>query len=142
MSTTPSPSVMPKFKRPTEPEAPVVEERIVAEFQPKTGSRVRPGFTVQIVEKPHDGVIKAKQLVKMEPGTVVRAFLHGEPRGGERTVETAVPSEDGSVVTVTFSSNDPVTEYKAAYRFYVDALVGTPVQERRTVPALVEYEEV
>lgn len=143
MSTTATPALMPKFKQPavqTTDTEPV--ERIVAEFVPQAGARVRPGFKVQIVEVPHTGEIKAKELVRMEPGTQVRAFLHGEPRGGVRTVAEAVPNEDGSVVTVTFSSAHPVTEYKAAYRFHVEALVGTPVQIRRQVPALVDYEEV
>lgn len=135
--STPSPALMPQFKVPVVDVEPT--ERIVSEFDAEAGAKVRPGFKIQIVETPHDGVIKAKNA---QPGQTVRAFLNGEPRGGERVVDSVTPNEDGSLINITFLSAHPTTEYKAAYRFYVEDLVGTPVRTRRQVPALVPYEEV
>jgi len=147
MSSTaavPSPSVMEKFAPKPPVDEPVAETPtvtvVLADLDPmQPGQIVRPGLREQFVEVDHDGVIKAKQV---KEGMVVRAFLHGKPCGGERTVSTVKRSEDGSMVHVEFSSPHPPTDYKAAYRFFVKALVGTKVRQRTVVPALVPYEEV
>jgi hypothetical protein len=134
MSTIPSPSVMAKFK------APVATEVVVADVQPvDPGTTVRPGLRDEVQALAHDGVVKTKHL---QPGQVVRAFAHGEPRGGERVIESIERLDDGAMVLVTFSSPHPPTEYKAAYRWYDASLEGATIRRTRQVPALVAYEEV
>jgi hypothetical protein len=125
MNVRPTPLMMPKQR---------TQEQITAVLEP--GSVVRPG--TRVVEKAvtHDGVIKAKHL---EAGMVVRAWVHGAPRGGVRVVKAVTKSSDGSTVTVEFSSPHPTTEYKAAYRFFVPKLKGTPVIVTTREPALVDY---
>jgi hypothetical protein len=138
MSNIPSPSVMQRF-------APKTKVRnlpvVIAQTEPEAPASglVRPGLREQVVEVLHDGVIKAKTL---KSGQKVRAFLHGAPRGGERTVSKVTRSQDGATVIVEFSSPHPTTEYKAAYRFYDATLVDTVVRHIEKVPALVAYEEV
>ena len=128
--STPSPSLMPKFKAPA----------IIATTQVTEPAKiVRPGMREQVTAVQHDGVVKAKNLKK---GQVVRAWLHGGPKGGERVVESVERIEDGAMVRVTFSSPHPTTDYKAAYRFYDASLVGTTVEHITKQPALVPYEEV
>lgn len=135
--TVPSPSVMARFKKPTE--TPVVEA-VAADLSPSQPAKlVRPGFKEVVHTDAHDGIIKAKHV---EPGMTIRAFLHGKPCGGERIVSGVEPSPDGSTITISFSSPHPTTDYKAAYRFFVQTLVGTPVKRVTHVPALVAYEEV
>lgn len=130
-----SPLAMPKSKS-TLTAKPVLYAELAPESEAKT---VRPGTRPVVVESLHDGVVKAKHL---KPGQRVRAWLHDAPRGGERVVATVERINAGARVHVTFSSaHDPVT-YKAAYRFYDESLVGTPVQRTNMVPALVAYEEV
>ena len=147
MSTIPSPSLMAKFKKPVMPtntthstESVQTTAVIVAEHDPSKPKRTRPGIVQQRVEVIHDGVIKAKQL---EPGMMVKAYLHGSPKGGERVVGSVERVGDGATVMVTFSSPHPATEYAAAYRFHCEALVGSAVRHKViSLPALVPYEEV
>jgi hypothetical protein len=68
-------------------------------------------------------VIKAKHLKR---GQIVRPFLHGEPKGSPRIVDTVLRL--GATVSITFSSPHPPVEVKAAYRYYDESLVGTPVR--------------
>lgn len=65
-----------------------------------------------------DNVVKAKAV---KPGMVVRAWLHGGPRGGEYTVLNVRPVKNGSQVHIEFVKpcQRPDGEYKAAYRFFV-----------------------
>lgn len=100
---------------------------------------VRPGLVDEVTVTKHDGIVKAKNI---KEGWTVQAYLHGAPRGGKRVVKSVERSEDGSMVHVTFSSPHPDTDYKAAYRFFVEALVGTDVTVVNKVPALVPYQEV
>lgn len=108
-STTPSPAVMQKF-------AP----RMVADLAPSTPTE----------GGAHDGIVKTKNL---KAGMVVRAWFNGEPHGGERTVgaDPVKATEDGAMWTVTFSSPHPDQTYKAAYRWFVAELVGTPLPAPR-----------
>lgn len=92
---------------------------------------VRPGR----ITDTHDGVIKAKHL---KPGQTVRAFLHGEPRGGERTVGKVTRIDDGAFVEIEWASGQPTATYKAAYRWHDESLANTTV----TKPALVDYQEI
>lgn len=64
------------------------------------------------------GVIKAKHVKK---GQVLRAWLKGQARGGEYTVQAATRSEDGSTVHIAWEQpcQRPDEDYKAAYRFFV-----------------------
>lgn len=111
---------------------------VAAKLDPEAPAKVvRPEHREVVVVTSHDGVIKAK---KVEPGMEIRAWLHGQPKGSLRVVDTVEVS--GATVHVTFSSPHPPTDYKAAYRLYVEDLVGTPVQTTTTVSALVAYEEV
>lgn len=140
MSTTvPNPSVMARFKKPVF-EKPALVTALVAEVEPEHDAKiVRPGLRTVTEYVEHDGVVKAKHL---KEGMEVRAFLHGAPRGGKRVVKSIERIDDGAQVRVEFSSPHPTTDYKAAYRFHVEALVGTPVPKVKQVPALVPYEEV
>jgi hypothetical protein len=125
---------MARFKKPA------VVEAVSVDLKPEQSAKlVRPGFKQVVHTDAHDGVIKAKHV---ESGMTIRAFLHNKPCGGERVVDTVTPSPDGSTVTISFSSPHPTTDYKAAYRFFVQTLVGTPVERVTHVPALVAYEEV
>lgn len=140
--STPNPTIMqkfaptfikPDFKKPD-------PEPIVAELDlSQPGLIVRPGLRPEGYDVEHDGVVKAKHL---KSGQIVQSWLHGEPKGARKTVATVTPSEDGSMVTVTFSSKHPDMTVKAAYRYYDSALKGTTVRRVRQVPALVAYEEV
>ena len=122
-----TPAIMPKRK-------------IVADLDPAAKAKVvRPGTRKVRTMSTHDGVVKAKHL---KPGMEVRAWLHGEPKGGVRVVESVERSEDGAMVRVAFATPHPTTDYKAAYRFFVEALFGMPIESYETVPALVAYEEV
>ncbi len=123
MNTRPNPLMMPKRQMAAE----------VFEYEP--GKTYRPGHVTITESRIHDGVIKAKNA---QPGMTVRAYLHGEPKGGERVIKSVTRSEDGSEVLVEFSTPHPPTTYKAAYRFYVTELDGAVVSFERSVPALVE----
>lgn len=145
--TTPTPLFMParrteKTARPVQITADLIEDAPAQLTGPglvEITGLVRPGLVDEVTVSKHDGIIKAKNL---KPGQVVRAYLHGAPRGGERVVDTVERSEDGGTVHVTFSSQHPANDYKAAYRFYVEALVGTDVTTTHKVHALVPYQEV
>jgi len=141
MTTAPSPTTMPQFRTPD-----VTTQPVIADVNPDQASKlVRPGLALVDVVDTHDGVIKAKHA---EPGQEVRAWLHGQPRGGVRVIDTVTPlgepgtPEFGAEVEITFLSAHPVTTYKAAYRFYVEALDGAPITRKQRVPALVPYTEV
>lgn len=109
-----------------------IETQVVADLTPSDHVKiVRPGR----ITGHHDGVVKAKHL---KPGQTVRAFLHGEARGGERTVGTVKRIEDGAFVEVEWSSGHPTATYKAAYRWYDEKLAGKTISK----PALVDYQEV
>lgn len=129
--SAPTPAIMPKVKSAV---------ALAAHIDPEHDARlVRPGTRDVLTYDTHDGVVKAKHL---KPGMTVRAFLHGRPCGGERVVESVERIDDGAMVRVAFSSPHPATEYKAAYRFYVEELAGQPIPKTVQVPALVPYEEV
>lgn len=130
--STPNPNVMARLKRPT--------IAVAANVNPDSKAKlVRPGLREETVHYPHDGIIKAKAL---EPGMSVRAYLHDKPCGGVRVVEEVRSINDGAMVRVSFSTPHPTSDYKAAYRFFVEELVGKPVKHVKHVPALVPYEEV
>ena len=136
--TTPSPLFMPP-RQTVKTARPV----ILADLDEATAAipqdvKVRPGLKETVVVTKHDGIIKAKNA---EKGQVVRAYLHGQPRGGERVIESVERIEDGAMVRIAFSSPHPTTDYKAAYRFYVAALDGVEVTAVDLVPTLVPYEE-
>ena len=135
MSTTPSPAMLARIKR-----TPVPQAEIVADLAPQeTAKIVRPGYKKVVTESVHDGIVKAKHLT---PGQEVRAYLHGRAVGGVRTVANVERLDDGATIRVTFSSDHPVTAYKAAYRFFDASLEGSIVKHTKSVPALVAYEEV
>lgn len=145
MSTSFSPMSMPTKRREV-PMPEFVAPNITADVTPEQPAAlvqptglVRPGYRDEVTTATHDGVVKAKNL---QHGQVVRAWIKGEPRGGERVVDTIERIEDGAMVRVTFSSQHPTTDYKAAYRFHDESLVGTPFTKVRKVPALVAYQEV
>src|SRR3954469_21156915 len=93
---------------------------------PTEPAKVRPGRVDQQVVRIHDGVVKAKHL---EPGMVVRPFVRGVARSSERTVQAVTKVDDGAIVHVEFSSAHVDQDYKAAYRWYCEALDGMPVTE-------------
>ncbi len=122
--SAPSPAMMARFKKPaTSTNVRTVVADVQAD-QPAKPTIVRPGLA-------DDGVRKAKEL---KPGWEVRAFLHGKPCGGKRTVKSVERIDDGAQVHITWSSAHAPADYKAAYRFYVEALVREP--------GFVAYEEV
>lgn len=135
--TSPTPLFMPP-KQTAKTARPVITADLDELADAVITGPVRPGLQETVVVTQHDGVIKAKNA---EKGQVVRAFLHGQPRGGERVIDTVERIEDGAMVRITFSSPHPTTDYKAAYRFYVSALDGVEVKVVEQVPALVPYEE-
>lgn len=139
MSTVPSPLFMPARRTPLTARPVQITADLVEDAPAQLTGLVRPGLVDEVVVTKHDGIIKAKNA---KPGMVVRAYLKGEPRGGERVINTVERSEDGATVLVTFSSPHPDTEYKAAYRFYVAALVDTDVTVTHKVHALVPYQEI
>lgn len=100
---------------------------------------VRPGLVDTEVHVIHDGVVKTKHLT---PEMEVRPFLHGEPRGSLRTVKAVTKIEDGAQWHVEFSSAHVDQDYKAAYRWYCEALDGASVSRTIKAPGLVPYEEV
>jgi hypothetical protein len=116
----PSPMIM--KNRPVAPKRPEVPQ-VVAKVDPAEPAKVvRPGLALTYGK--HHGIVKTKQL---QPGQRVRPFLHGEPRGGERIVETVTKLDDGAMVEITWASGHPTATYKAAYRWFDADLVGTPV---------------
>lgn len=110
-----------------------VTAQVTAEIAPghvvTLGSRTVEQVTV------HDGVVRAKHL---KPGQVVRAWLHDAPRGSEREVASVEPINDGSMVRITWATQHPVSEVKAAYRYHDAALEGTEVVKRVRQRAFVD----
>lgn len=100
---------------------------------------VRPGLVETKVAVIHDGIVKTKHL---EAGMVVRPYVHGAPRGGERTIKSAKRLGDGAQWHVEFESAHVDADYKAAYRWYCEALDGATVQRTVKAPGFVEYMEV
>lgn len=140
-TNTPSPLMFANRKAPAVPTAPVFRAAVVADVQPTTpvaSGRAMPGHIDKVETSEHDGVLKAKQLRK---GQRVRAFVHGKPQGGVRIVATVSKVDDNGMVDVTWASGHPDSSHKAAYRFFDESLVGTPVQRIVKVPALVPYQE-
>lgn len=127
--------VEPDPSLPSLPEPRLLAAVIDANSPAAHGKSVRPGTVEEEFWTHHDGVVKAKHLV---PGQTVRPWLHGKPMGSARTVGSVDKKEDGAVVEIVWSSGHPTSEHKAAYRFHVPALVGTPVRSVRRVAALVE----
>lgn len=120
--------------------AKLAERRQVAALTPDDAAKiVRPGLVEQEVHVIHDGVLKTKHL---EPGMKVRPYLHGAPRGSERTVLYAQRLDDGAMWHVEFQSAHPAADYKAAYRWYCEALDGATVARFVKQPAFVAYQEV
>lgn len=150
---TPSPAMFAKKK-------PAIARVIAADITPSDPGRiVRPGTRKEYTGETHDGVLKAKAL---REGMVVRSFLHGQPKGADKTVEYArklnkideikhlleegaitlregEEAQPGAFVEVTFSSPHPTMYVRAAYRFHSVALAGTPLAT--DVPAFVAYQE-
>ena len=113
---------------------------LVAKVSPSEPAKiVRPGTAEDVVTSVHDGVVKTKHL---KPGQSVRAFVRGEPRGSVHVVSKIERLEGGALWRVEFSSGHPTLEYKAAYRWFDESLVGSVVQHVVKRPALVAYEEV
>lgn len=116
------------------------QRRLAADVAPDAKAKlVRPGTTEVDVPYIHDGVVKTKHL---EKGMAVRPFVHGQPRGSERVVESATKVDNGAFYAVEFQSAHPGQEYKAAYRWYCEALDGMPTSRTVRKAALVPYEEV
>jgi len=119
--------------------AKLAEKRQVAALDPATRAKVvRPGLVDAEAYVIHDGVVKTKHL---EPGMHVRPFLHGQPRGGERVVKSVTKVEDGAMWHVEFESAHVDQPYKAAYRWYCEALDGATVSRTVKQPAFVPYHQ-
>ena len=101
------------------------------------GTIVRPGM-VKVLDEDllHDGVVKAKHLKR---GQRVKPYVHGEARGSERVIGNVERIQGGSMVKITYASPHAPEERKAAYRFFDETLVGTPVVVRK--PGFVAYSE-
>lgn len=129
MSSTPSPATLAHML-----------QRKTALVEPEVKARlVRPGLTETEVHFIHDGVVKTKHL---KPGMVVRPFVHGKARGGEREVGEVKRIGNGATHHVSWTTPHPEGEWAAAYRWYCEALDGAPVTKTVRRPALVPYEEV
>lgn len=102
-----------------------VTAQITAELSPGQVVTLGSRTVEQVIV--HDGVIRAKHL---KPGQVVRAWLHGEPRGGERQVESVESIEGGAMVRITWATEHPVSEVKAAYRYHDKTLEGQRTVKR------------
>lgn len=100
---------------------------------------VRPGLIEVTETYIHDGVVKSKNLRK---GMVVQPYVHGKPRGSQRTVETVERKGNGAEYHVTFSSAHPEGDFKAAYRWYCPALDGATAHRTVRKPGFVDYQEV
>jgi len=114
-------------------------KRQIAALEPDAKAKVvRPGLVANEVHVIHDGVVKTKHL---KPGMAVRPYLHGQPRGGERVVKTLTRIDDGATWHVEFESEHVAQDYKAAYRWYCEALDGATVSRTVKQPAFVPYQE-
>ena len=114
--------------------------RQVAVIEPDAKAKiegpVRPGLVETTVSLTHDGVVKTKHL---EEGMVVRPFVHGQPRGAERTIQSLTRIDDGAFWDV--DTGDMKQSYKAAYRWYCEALDGKPIQKTVKTPGFVPYHQ-
>lgn len=110
-TTTPNPATVFGNRKPALIAAPVDTTEIAAPHDPTT----------------HDGIVKAKHLGSVK-GQEVRAYLNGAPRGGVRVVGSVERIDDGAMVRITWSSAHTPSEHKAAYRWFVPSLVGTPIK--------------
>lgn len=129
--TVPSPAMLAARRKPVD---------LIAELHADEPARiVMPGVTEEVVQTIHDGVVKTKNL---KPGQEVRPYLHGQPRGSLRTVATNERLGSGAEHRLTFSSAHPEGEFKAAYRWYDESLVGSVVTHTIKKPAFVAYQEV
>lgn len=138
MTTTPSPLMFAK-PRPPKPLPPRPEPQIIAAIEPTDpGNVVTLGLVPELVESLHDGVVKTKQLKR---GQRVRPFVHGKPCGGERIVERVTKVDNGAVWHVEFATAHPAQDFKAAYRWHDESLVGTTRQEIIKVPGFVPAHE-
>lgn len=99
---------------------------------------VRPGLISNEVHVIHDGVFKTKHLT---PGMAVRPYLHGQPRGGERVIKAVTRISDGAMWHVEFESLHVDQDYKAAYRWYCEAMDGATVTRTVKQPGFVPYQE-
>lgn len=116
------------------------KRRQVAQVDPGQKAKiVRPGLVDTRTYSIHDGVFKTKHL---KAGMIVRPYLHGQPRGGERIVKSVTKIEDGAMWHVEFESAHAAQDYKAAYRWYCEAMDGATVEHTVKTPGLVPYEEV
>jgi len=140
-TTIPTPSTLfGKRKAPVVPRPPKIETpQIAAPLDlSEPGVIVRPGMVETLDENvTHDGVVKAKHL---KPGQRVRPFVNGKARGGERIVGSTERVQGGAYVKITWASPHSPSEHKAAYRWFDQSLVGTPVVVLK--PGFVSYEEV
>lgn len=119
--------------------AQIIKQRQAATLEPSEKAKiVRPGLVEAEVHVIHDGVLKTKHLMT---GMTVRPYLHGEPRGGERIVKSVTRIEDGAMWHVEFESAHVAQDYKAAYRWYCEAMDGAVVSRKVKKPAFVKYEE-
>lgn len=137
MTSIPSPlaiAALAKRKQAAVPAPPVT--RVLAVIEPSDpGKRVTLGTRDEVVTLgTHDGVVKAKHLQR---GQRVRPFVNGEPRGSERIVASVTKVDDGAEWHVEFASAHPAQNYKAAYRWFDESLVGTDVQAIVKRPAFV-----
>lgn len=133
--TIPTPATLFANRRGPVAPPPAPAPRIVAQIQAADpGKVVTLGLVDTVVETAHDGVVKTKNLL---PGQRVRAFIRGEARGGERIVKNVTKVDDGAVWHVEFASAHPDQDYKAAYRWYDESLVGTTVQHVVKSPGFV-----
>lgn len=135
MTTIPSPSTLfANRKAPVMPARPQIAAPIALE---EPGTVVRPGMIEVLDENVlHDGVVKAKHLLR---GQRVRPYVHGEARGSERIIAKVERIQGGSMVRITYASAHAPEERKAAYRFFDESLVGTPMVVRK--PGFVAYQE-
>lgn len=135
-TTVPTPAaIFANRKAPVIPAAPQIAAPIALA---EPGNIVRPGMVEVLDESvPHDGVVKAKHLKR---GQRVRPFVHGEARGSERIVGRVERIQGGAMVKITWASPHAPEERAASYRFFNEALVGTPSLVRK--PGFVAYQEV
>lgn len=118
----------------------IAERKLAAAAVPtEKAKHVRPGLVEQTVTEIHQGVVKSKHL---EPGMEVQPMVHGTPRGSKRVVKKISRVGNGAMWLVEWATPHPDAEFKAAYRWYCEALDGATVTRTVKVPGLVPYQEV
>lgn len=135
--TVPTPSTI--FANRKAPVVPAPPARTAAPIDVnEPGTIVRPGMVEVLDENvTHDGVVKAKHLQR---GQRVRPYVRGQARGSERVVGSVERTQGGAFVKITWASPHSPEERAASYRFFDEALVGTPMVVRK--PGFVAYQEV